>query len=93
MASITSIGPYDPQFRREVGAYMSGQRNPDMPTATEFDCIRQFLRNLRNTPQNVTGYRAADGSTEVISLSPCGHVIEFWNNGALVGVIRRGTSP
>lgn len=93
MAIITYIGPYQPQYRSDVGAYMAGQHNPNMPTPAEFNCIRQFLSDLRTAAQNVVGYRSADGTTEVVNLSQCGHVVEFWNNGTLVAVIRRGTYP
>ena len=93
MSAINSIGPYTPQFHPDAGAYMAGQRNPDVPTAAEVVCLQQFFRNLRTVAQNVIGDRSVDGTTEVVGLSQCGHVVEFWNSGGLVRIIRRGMYP
>jgi hypothetical protein len=90
VGAITSIGPYNPQFHPDVGEYMAGHRNP-APSAVEVNCLRQFFGDLRVAAQSITGYRAADGATEVVSR--CGHVVEFWDKGAIVRLIRRGTYP
>jgi hypothetical protein len=93
VADITSIGPYRPLIHPDAGAYLAGQRNPDQPTRTEFDCISRFLSALRVSAQSVVGYSTPDGMVEVIGLSQCGHVIEFSNKGALIEVVRRGYYP
>jgi hypothetical protein len=95
--AITSIGPYMPTFHPDVGAYMAGQRNPDMPTPAETACLRSFFAALRAQPQNVSGWQSgpfgAPYNGIVYWVGQCGHVIEFWNNGGFVRLIRRGVYP
>lgn len=75
------IGPYDPDFHKEVGRYFLNSPPPEQKT-----CLRLFFAELRIRPVMCPHRRGQ----EFLLVYTCGHVLTFSANGQKVVMVQPG---